>query len=81
MIIIIAFNIVFQVLTDSFSYKEDHTVVDTRLAICTISCLFAAAALIYDYLHPFPASRYVLMICVISYPFIHFSICLIIQCK
>ena len=58
----------FQVMTDTFGYIEDHKVTDIRLAICTISCCFALAALIYDYLFPFPVSRSVLTTCVLSYP-------------
>ena len=58
----------FQVMTDAFGYIEDHKVTDIRLAICTISCCFALAALIYDYLFPFPVSRSVLTACVLSYP-------------
>ena len=58
----------FQVMTDAFGYIEDHTVTDIRLAICTISCCFALAALIYDYLFPFPVSRHILTTCVLLYP-------------
>ena len=58
----------FQVMTDAFGYIEDHKVTDIRLAICTISCCFALAALIYDYLFPFPVSRPVLTTCVLLYP-------------
>ena len=57
-----------QVLTDGFGYVEDHSVTDIRLAICTVSCLFALGALIYDYLYPFPVSRPILITCVLSYP-------------
>ncbi|XP_074621307.1 signal peptidase complex subunit 2-like [Acropora palmata] len=56
-----------KVLTDGFGYVEDHKKTDIRLLICTISCLFALAALIYDYLFPFPVSRSILIFCVFSY--------------
>ncbi|XP_078351190.1 signal peptidase complex subunit 2-like isoform X2 [Oculina patagonica] len=56
-----------KVLTDGFGYVEDFKVTDIRLAICTLSCCFALAALIYDYLYPFPVSRPVLITCVLSY--------------
>ena len=58
----------FQVMTDAFGYTEDHNVTDIRLAICTFSCCFALAALIYDYFYPFPVSQPVLTACVLSYP-------------
>jgi hypothetical protein len=57
-----------QVLTEHLKFVENHRVIDTRLAICTIACLFAVAALIYDYFIPFPNSRPVLILCVLSYP-------------
>jgi len=47
---------------------EDFKLVDRRLAICTTACSFSLLALVYDYLYPFPASRYVLATCAIRYP-------------
>lgn len=63
-----------QVLTEHFSFHEDHKLTDTRLGICTLSVAFALLALGYDYLNPFPASKPVLILCVISYPFTTFDI-------
>jgi len=56
-----------KVLLEAMGYSESHKLMDLRLLICTISVAFAMFALIWDYFHPFPASRPVLIVCVVSY--------------
>jgi len=57
-----------QVLTDQLGFVESHRLMDGRLAVCTIAVGFALFALVWDYLYPFPLSRTVLILCVVSYP-------------
>lgn len=54
-----------QIAKEEFEYVENFTLMDQRLAICTIACSFSGFALVYDYLYPFPASRMVLAMCAI----------------
>ncbi|XP_028407707.1 probable signal peptidase complex subunit 2 [Dendronephthya gigantea] len=56
-----------KILTEHLKFVENNSVIDTRLALCTVACLFAIGALIYDYITPFPNSRTVLILCVLAY--------------
>ncbi|GFO11517.1 signal peptidase complex subunit 2 [Plakobranchus ocellatus] len=56
-----------KMFVDNLGYKESHLLMDGRLLLCTLVVAFAMFGLVWDYLYPFPESRNVLMICVISY--------------
>jgi len=56
-----------KVLNENYQWTEKHTLADGRLAISTIAVAFAAVALVYDYLHPFPLSKWVLFGCSTTY--------------
>jgi signal peptidase complex subunit 2 len=56
-----------RVLTEGYNYQESHKLMDIRLAICLTAVGSAMLALAYDFLHPFPASRSVLISCVVGY--------------
>ena len=56
-----------KVMKDHCGFKEEHRLMDLRLLICTIAVVFSLFALVWDYIRPFPESRPVLIICVLSY--------------
>ncbi|XP_041482986.1 probable signal peptidase complex subunit 2 isoform X1 [Lytechinus variegatus] len=56
-----------RIFTKVFEYEENHSLIDNRLVLCSVACMFAIVALIYDYLNPFPESRSVLAFCVLAY--------------
>ncbi|CAF0904655.1 unnamed protein product [Adineta steineri] len=52
---------------ETLNFTEDYKLMDGRLYISFIACLFSGYALVYDWLNPFPKSRSVLILCVIAY--------------
>ena len=55
------------VLIEQQNYQESHKLIDIRLFICFSAVSCALFALCYDYLYPFPNSKLVLIVCVLSY--------------
>ncbi|KAF0299569.1 putative signal peptidase complex subunit 2 [Amphibalanus amphitrite] len=56
-----------ETLLTKYKYSESHWLMDWRLAICTLAVGLSGLAIVWDFLHPFPASRPVLIFCVCSY--------------
>lgn len=52
---------------ETLSFTEDYTLMDRRLYLSFVACCFSLFALIYDWMNPFPKSRTVLIVCVLSY--------------
>jgi len=56
-----------KLITDRFGYVERTHFIDFRLFLATIACSFAGFALLWDWLHPFPKSKPILILCVLAY--------------
>ncbi|XP_003746788.1 probable signal peptidase complex subunit 2 [Galendromus occidentalis] len=56
-----------QILTKEYKYEENFQLPDGRLFISLLAVGAAGWALLWDWWHPFPASREVLVLCVVSY--------------
>jgi len=48
---------------------ENNKYVDIRLLLSFLGVAVAGYALLYDYLYPFPTSRWILASCATSYPY------------
>lgn len=47
-----------EVLTKKFNYTENFALMDGRLVLCGVAVGVAMFALLWDYLYPFPQSKY-----------------------
>lgn len=65
-----------EILIERIELVEDHSLMDGRLIICTVAVAIAIFALLWDYLHPFPQSWLVLLVCASSYFFLMFILSL-----
>ncbi|CAF0829505.1 unnamed protein product [Adineta ricciae] len=52
---------------ETLNYTEFYTLMDRRLYLSFVACLFSLFALVYDWFNPFPKSRSVLIICAVGY--------------
>ena len=60
-------DVIRKIFVENLKYTEKNLYVDIRLLLSTLGCAVALYALLYDYLHPFPASKMVLTVCVLTY--------------
>eukprot|EP00795_Rhopilema_esculentum_P010527 gene10527-19254_t len=60
-------DVVRKFFTETLGFEESHAYIDIRLALSGAGCAIALSALAYDYLFPYPASKYVVLTCVITY--------------
>lgn len=56
-----------KIVKEKYGYVEKTALIDLRLFLALISVSFAAFALLWDWVSPFPKSRHVLIICTIAY--------------
>jgi len=56
-----------KIIKDKHGWSESHRLADGRLVVSCIAVAFAIFALVWDYFHPFPQSRLVLLTCSITY--------------
>merc|ERR1711953_586722 len=56
-----------KIFKKKLAYVEDHKLMDGRLWICFIAVAVAMFALAWDFFYPFPASKPILIFCVLSY--------------
>ena len=54
-------------LVSQTDFEEDHSLMNGRLIISTITVMCSIYGILYDWYHPFPESRSVLIYSVISY--------------
>jgi signal peptidase complex subunit 2 len=54
-------------LVSQTNFEEDHSLMNGRLVISTITVLFSLYGILYDWYHPFPESRTTIIVCVAAY--------------